>query len=226
MFFQNSCRREAAEWSDFMQQQQSSTYDYRQYDRVWQRVCPTLDPYPGVTPECGAESAPAVSPAVPEETRPTPGADLAGAAASPCCMGAPAMGLLRVLQGWIEEELAAKRYYLAFARQAPAWARQALRGMAEDKEAHARRLMAVHYLITCQCYQPSTAHKQIYVGQLCPALRERYLEETCSAQQYARAAESTGDPCLEKLLLELSEDTYRHGERLLALLERAMRQQQ
>lgn len=219
-----------------MQQQAQDTYDYRQYDRIWQRVSPTLDPYPGVAPECGAAKTPAVSavsgvsvaePCGAEGTNLAPAAaSLPGVEANPCCMGAPPMELLRVLQGWIEEELAAKRYYLAFSRQAPAWARQVLRSMAEDEEAHARRLMAVHYLMTCQCYQPSSAYERIYVGQLCPALRARYHEEACSAQQYAQAAESTQDPCLAKLLNELSEDEYRHADRLMALLERAMRQQQ
>ncbi len=216
-------------------QQQADTYDYRQYDKIWQRVSPTLDPYPGVAPECATAKTPAVSAAVSEAEETACAAQTKAAAvadglscieANPCCMGASAMEMLRVLQNFIEEELAAKRYYLAFSRQAPGWARQALRDMAEDAGAHARRLMAVHYLITCQCYQPSSAYERIYVGQLCPALRARYQDEVCRAQQYERAAESTSDPCLSRLLFELSADGYRHADQLMALLERAMRQQQ
>ena len=40
---------------------------------------------------------------------------------------------------------------------------------------------------------------------------------------YARAADGTTDPCLVKLLNELSADEYRHAERMMTLLERAMR---
>lgn len=219
-----------------MQQQEQDTYDYRQYDRIWQRVSPTLDPYPGMPADGGTAEPPAVPPAPAPSTAESSGAEqavrtlavgnLPGTEGNPCCMGASAMGMIRVLQGFIEEALAAKRYYLAFSRQAPGWARQALRDTAEDEEAHARTLMAVHYLITCQCYQPASAYERIYVGQLCPALRARYHEEACSAMNYARAAESTADPCLAKLLNELSEDEYRHAERMLVLLERGMRQQQ
>lgn len=219
-----------------MQQQEQDTYDYRQYDRIWQRVAPTLDPYPGMPSESGIAEPPAVSLAPAPSTEESSGAErtvqpaaaesLPGVGGNPCCMGASAMGMIRTLQGFIEEELAARRYYLAFSRQAPSWARQALRDTAEDEEAHARRLMAVHYLITCQCYQPTTAYERIYVGQLCPALRARYHEEACSAMSYAQAAKSTQDPCLAKLLSELSEDEYRHAERMLVLLERGMKQQQ
>ncbi|WP_312939118.1 ferritin-like domain-containing protein [Oscillibacter sp.] len=216
-------------------QQQADTYDYRQYDKIWQRVSPTLDPYPGVAPECATAKTPAVSAAVSEQEETVCAAQTKAASmteslscieANPCCMGESAMDMLRVLQNFIEEELAAKRYYLAFSRQAPVWARQMLRDIAENAAAHARRLMAVHYLITCQCYQPASSYERIYVGQLCPALRARYQDEVCRAQQYERAAENTSDPCLSKLLFELSADGYRNADQLMMLLERAMRQQQ
>ncbi|BAK97828.1 hypothetical protein OBV_06300 [Oscillibacter valericigenes Sjm18-20] len=245
-----------------MQQQVQNTYDYRQYDRVWQRVAPTLDPYPGMRSENGTAQPPAVSsasvfpmtelsggnqsengmaqpptvssaPGFPmtelsggNQSNGTPSAEnLSVTEENSCCMGPAAMKMIEVLQGFIEAELADRRYYLAFSRQAPGWARQTLRDTAEDEGGHARRLTAIYYLITGQCYQPAVNSERIYAGQLCPALRVRYHAETCGGLHYAQAADGTTDPCLAKLLNELSEDEYRHAERMLVLLERGMKQQ-
>lgn len=195
-------------------------YDYRQYDRVWQRVAPTLEPYPGMGQ---AEAEPGL---------PTNGAALAqvrqesqlpGATPDPCCMGSAAAEMLEVLTGFLEEELEDRRQYLELSRHAPSWARQRLREMAEEEGHHARRLLAVYYLITGECYRPNISCDRIRVGRWCPALRERYHAAACGALNYARAAEGTTDPCLRTLLNELSADEYRHANQLLAMLERALR---
>ena len=115
-----------------------------------------------------------------------------------------------------------RRYLLALLRQAPSWARKPLRDMAADLQDQARRLMAAHYLITGQCYRPAIAGGAVSVGRWCPALRERYHIEACSGGNYARSADGTTDPCLAKLLNELSADEYRHAEELMAMLERAI----
>ena len=195
-------------------------YDFRRYDRVWQRVAPDLEPYPG-----GNTAVPVQQPQV--EPEPVPAlarqeSQLPGAAQNPCCMGSAAAEMLEVLTGFIEEELADRRYFLAMSRQAPSWARQRLRDIAADEGAHARRLMAAHYLITGQCYRPAIAGGAVSVGRWCPALRERYHIEACSGMNYARSADGTTDPCLAKLLNELSAYEYRHAEELMAMLERAI----
>lgn len=195
-------------------------YDFRRYDRVWQRVAPDLEPYPG-----GNTAVPVQQPQV--EPEPVPAlarqeSQLPGAAQNPCCMGSAAAEMLEVLTGFIEEELADRRYFLAMSRQAPSWARQRLRDIAADEGAHARRLMAAHYLITGQCYRPAITGGAVSVGRWCPALRERYHIEACSGMNYARSADGTTDPCLAKLLNELSADEYRHAEELMAMLERAI----
>lgn len=194
-------------------------YDYRQYDRIWQRVAPNLEPYPSVRP---AESA--VVPAMAEQpTAPeTPADQLPGAEMDPCCMGSAAAEMLEVLTGFIEEELSDRRYFLALVRQAPSWARQRLREIANDEGVHAKRLMAVHYLITGECYHPAISTERIYVGRWCAALRERYHGEACNGLNYARAADGTTDPCLAKLLNGLSTDEYRHAEELMRMLERSL----
>ena len=46
----------------------AAAYDYRMYDRIWQRVSPELDPYP----EVRAETAGAVPPAPAEPPAPAP----------------------------------------------------------------------------------------------------------------------------------------------------------
>lgn len=195
-------------------------YDFRQYDRIWQRVAPTLEPYPrqGAAVPAMAEQAPGTSapPAAPESQLP-------GAAQDPCCMGSAAAEMLEVLMGFIEEELADQRRFLSLSRQAPAWARQRLREMAADEGLHARRLLAVYYLITGACGHPAAPDRPIFTGRWCEALRERYHGEACNGLNYARAAEGTTDPCLSRLLNELSDDEYRHAEDLMRMLERSLR---
>lgn len=198
-------------------------YDYRQYDRIWQRVAPNLEPYPSVRPAEGAVvPAMAEQPAVPAPPPETPEDQLPGAEMDPCCMGSAAAEMLEVLTGFIEEELSDRRYFLALARQAPSWARQRLREIANDEGIHAKRLMAVHYLITGECYRPAISTERIYVGRWCAAVRERYHGEACNGLNYARAADGTTDPCLAKLLNDLSADEYRHAEELMRMLERSL----
>ncbi len=226
-------------------------YDYRQYDRIWQRVAPDLEPYPGFRsaavpalaelpgqavqpPVPAAPAVPAAPdvppvPAVPAEPAeqaapltPAQEAELPGAFPNPCCMGTAAEEMLAVLEGFIEEELADRRYYLALSRQAPAWARQRIRDLAAESAGRARRLMAVYYLITGGCYQAAVSRDRIFTGAWCPALRERYHVEACNAMNYYRAAEGTTDPCLARLLKDLGEESYRDADVLLTMLERSL----
>ena len=82
---------------------------------IWQRVNPTLQPYP-------AEAD----------------------AVNVCCMGVNAREDVEVIQGFIEEELADRRSYLACAGMAPnAAARQVMRRLAAEEGGHARKLMGV-----------------------------------------------------------------------------------
>lgn len=199
-------------------------YDFRQHDRLWQRVNPALEPYP----ETAAETLPArgggqiTQPANSGSLTAAQESQLSGAEPNPCCMGSEAAELLEVLEGYIEEELEDQRRYLALARQAPAWARQTLREIAEDEGAHARRLLSARYLITGQCYRPNMVQGQLCMGDWCGALRQCYHEEACGGFNYARTADSTSDVCLTRLLNELSSDEYRHAERVMSLLERSL----
>ena len=218
-------------------------YDFRQYDRIWQRVAPNLEPYPGMTAAAPSEPVPAV-PAVPVPTSPGvqaaggqasgaqapavqgPGgqsaAALPGAAPDPCCMGTAAAEMLNVLTGYIEDARSDRQAILALVRLAPSWARQRLRDIAADLGEHARRLMAAHYLITGTCYRPCVQAFAPRPERWCPALRERYHAAACAGLNYARSAADTADPCLSALLGDLSTASYRHAETLLHLLERSL----
>lgn len=186
------------------------TYDYRRYDRIWQRVSPTLDPYP----------------AAPEDTTTAlttrQEAQLPGADINPCCLGSAAMEMLEVLTGYIEEELADQRYYTALLRRAPAWAQPVVQRLAEEEGRHAKRLMAVYYLITGKCYCPAIPCGCIRIEHWCPALRQRYHAEACGALNYARSADETTDICLKRIFTDLSQEEYRHADTISRLLERSL----
>ena len=200
---------------------QNAAYDYRRCARVWQRVDPTLDPYPDVraaaamaadTPGDGLSAAERNA----ELTIP-------GAQADPCCMGTAALESLEVLQGFIREELADRRTYLFLARRAPtAEARQVFRAIASDEGMHARRLLAAVYLITGKRYCPTICYPPLRCDGYCAALRERYHEEVCGGFNYRRASQETLDPCLQQLLLAFSQDEYRHANAMLCLLSGVM----
>ena len=194
-------------------------YDFRQHDRIWQRVAPTLEPYPGLrqSPTPAETLSPVSQMSVAAESQ-LPGADV-----NPCCMGSAAAEMLNVITGFIEESLSDRQQFLAGARQAPHWARQTMRDLADSEGSHARRLMAVYYLITGTCYQPALRRERICINSWCVFLRERYHGEACNGLNYARAAEGTTDPCLRRLLDQLSAESYRQADVLLQLLERSLR---
>lgn len=179
---------------------------------VWQRVDPTLQPYP---PQQSA-TQPAVQQPVQQPVQQS---------ADVCCMGTAAQEDIDVIRGFIEEELSDRRSYLACAASAPTpAARQLMRRLAAEEGGHARRLMGVHYLITGQNYSaavPLPANIPC-TGSWREVLRLRYHEESCSGLNYRRASEETTDECLSEILLELSHDEYRHARQLLCLLEKQM----
>ena len=200
---------------------QNAAYDYRRCARVWQRVDPTLDPYPDVR-AAAAMAADTPGDGLSAAVR-NAGLTLPGAQADPCCMGTAALESLEVLQGFIREELADRRTYLFLARRAPtAEARQVFRAIASDEGRHARRLLAAVYLITGERYCPAICYPPLRCDGYCAALRERYHEEACGGFNYRRASRETLDPCLQQLLLAFSQDEYRHANAMLCLLSGVM----
>lgn len=200
---------------------QNAAYDYRRCARVWQRVDPTLNPYPDVRATAAmAADTPGDGLSAAERNAEL---TLPGAQADPCCMGTAALESLEVLQDFIREELADRRTYLFLARRAPtAEARQMFRAIASDEGRHARRLLAAVYLITGERYCPAICYPPLRCDGYCAALRERYHEEVCGGFNYRRASQETLDPCLQQLLLAFSQDEYRHANAMLCLLSGVM----
>lgn len=200
---------------------QNAAYDYRRCARVWQRVDPTLDPYPDVRAAAAmAADTPGDGLSAAERNAEL---TLPGTQADPCCMGTAALESLEVLQGFIREELADRRTYLFLARRAPtAEARQVFRAIASDEGRHAQRLLAAVYLITGERYCPAICYPPLRCDGYCAALRERYHEEVCGGFNYRRASQETLDPCLQQLLLAFSQDEYRHANAMLCLLSGVM----
>ena len=196
----------------------TEAYDFRKYDRIWQRVAPNLEPYPDLREPAAPAVAPLDAPVPAEDAAP---AVPAPAAPDPCCMGTAAQEELGVIEGFIELELGDRRAYLALARQAPASARGTVRDLAAASAAAVRRLMTAYYLITGACYRPAVSGGSVRTGTWCPALRERYHAAACNGMNYLRAGEETTDPCLKRLLTELGEGAYRQATPA-GLLERRL----
>ena len=209
-----------------------SVYDYRQYDRIWRRVSPELDPYPEIRAE--ADRTPQTVPAhqTTQATTPAPAAgapaggleSLPGADGNPCCMGTQARVSLEVLAGFIEEESADRRHYLTLARRVRSQQAAALlRSFAGEKQEAVQKLRASYFLITGERYVPAVMVEQLRCQPLADALREVYHQEACGGYNYERSAEETMDQCLTKLFEEQSRASFRRAEQVLELLGKLIR---
>ena len=186
-----------------------ATMDYRQYDKIWQRVSPELNPYPEVRMENGGTGGD------------TEGGleNLPGAEMDPCCMGSAAMDSLRILEGFIEDEVAGRCVFLRLSnRVRNPGACRLLRQIAGEKAAHIKQLMAAYYLITGEYYRHTVQVAAPMASGYCAALRSAYHEVACLGFNYMRAADGTADICLQKMFQAMGESAYRHGELLLQLL--------
>ena len=186
-----------------------TTYDYRAYDRIWQRVSPDLNPYPEVR----------AAPEPPAPQQEGGDAALPGAEPNPCCMGTEARESLEVLEGFLEEEMAGRRCCLALAcRFRNQNAVRLLRRIAREKQAAARELSTAYYLITGSCYSPASAVENAQWASLAEALRSCYHQEACNGFNYQRAADAALDPCLKRMLNRLGEQSYCRADEIMALL--------
>lgn len=206
-------------------QNPSPAYDYRVYDRVWQRVAPGTDPF-STEPDNGM-TVPETSPApAPQAASPVPAQEggegtLPGAEPNPCCMGTEAKESLEVLESFLQEEMAESRCCQALScRVRNREAARLLREAASEKRAAARELCAAYYLITGNRYTPAVTVEQLCWENLPQALRACYHQEACNGFNYQRASEEAADICLQKLFARLGEQSYRRAEALMALLGR------
>jgi len=190
--------------------QSAAGHDYQAYDKIWQRVAPELDPYPEI--RSGAA-----------QQRQGELLDLPGAQRDPCCMGTQARADIDVIVGFVGEEQRNVQVFNRFARSTQERkTAAALRKIAESAAEHLRQLLAVYYLVMGECYP----HKQYVItapaGSFCVALRQAYHEKACGGFNYLRAADATGDPCLQTLFRTFGEEELAHAQLLLKLLSRRM----
>jgi len=204
------------------QQAPSAAYDYRVYDQVWQRVTPGVDPYAEDAAAPTQETAPTV-PAAPVQAAPRQEGDgestLPGADVNPCCMGTNAQESVKVLEGFIQEELASSRccWTLSCTIRNQS-ATQLMRRIASEKQAAVREMCGAYFLITGSRYTPAITVEHMHWSCLAEALRSCYHQEACSGLNYARAADETTDLCLTKLFNRLSEQAYQRADDVMNLL--------
>ena len=205
-----------------------TAYDYRMYDKVWQRVSPGCDPYGdnGALPnEQRTNPQPTNNDAMRTQMTKMPAvtvrseATLPGAEINPCCMGSAAAESLGVLEGFIEEELAQRRCYLALAqRLCNGSAARLLRTLAQEKRDAAQDLKTAYFLITGSCYENVVSIDHMRWNSLADALRSCYHQEACNGFNYRRAADETVDTCLQKLFGRLSAQAFARADALMELL--------
>lgn len=126
------------------------------------------------------------------------------------------------LRRFIDEELSMARAYRRQVRCAPPSARRTLLRLSDEELAHARTLLAAHYLLTGRYYRPPTPVGEEPRSSWCRLLRELYREETCGGWAYAQAAEDTEDVCLRDIFRRFSQAEYGHAASLLHLLESSL----
>lgn len=183
-----------------MEKRNEAGRDYLQYDRIWQRVAPDLNPYPQAREASAAQK---MQPTVQEKESPSAG-----------------VVSLTELEGMIGVMLERRCVYLRYARCAPhSQGRRALQQMAAETGENVRRLMSYDYVATGKCYQPPRHRgNQASLQPWCQILRKLYQEECSSEEACRRMAEHTEDRCLQEILTDVAEACHTRAAGLLRLL--------
>ena len=130
-------------------------YDYRLYDRIWQRVSPDLAPYPELRNGEGGQCPAAGGLAAPGRE----GGEAPGNGEEGCCLGEAALPSLGALEEFFAMELAESRCFRALAsRVCRRDARDLLRRMADEKCRAARHLAAA--LLPADRPVPQRVHRR------------------------------------------------------------------
>ena len=177
--------------------------EYRRYDRVWQRVSPSLAPYPRLrAAERGGMQTPEPSPLRAEGS---------------------GWGEAETARSLLCDELAEAQIYRALAALAPsAEGRRLMRCLAAEEAAHAGELRAVIFLLTGETYGVTVVLPPQPRLPWRDRLRERYRAEIEDARAYERAAAAAGDVCEKSLFDRLAQEEYRHAGQLRRLLAKLL----
>jgi len=185
--------------------EQREEMDLRLCDAVWQRVAPDLNPYPEVR-AAALEQQPPCAAMEPERA---------------CTSHADAM-TADTLGTAVEEELTARRAYLAHGRCAGGNVGRTLQQLAYDSGQHACRLRSLYYVLAGECYRPFAVCGQAEILSLCQFLRRRYQMEVEAARRYDGWADGVEDACMASTLRQMADDERCHAATLLSLLERTL----
>lgn len=178
--------------------------EYRRYDRVWQRVSPSLTPYPRLRAAAEPGGAQAPEPVSPRA-------------------GGAGRGEAETIRGLLCDELAEAQSYRALAQIAPsAEGRRLMRCLASAEAAHAGELRAALFLLTgetCGVTVVLPPQPRLLWRDL---LRERYRAEVAGAHAYERAATETADACRRELFAGLAREECRHAGQLRRLVAKTL----
>jgi len=104
------------------------------------------------------------------------------------------------------------------ARRAHGSCAKALSAISCDHRLAFRRLSAAYFLINGKRYVPKCPEVRL-PSSLALALRQQFVWEQQWEQQNKQAAQSTADPCLKELYLELAQEGAFHAGTIRSLLE-------
>jgi len=106
----------------------------------------------------------------------------------------------------------------ALTRRANGSCTKTLSALACDHRLAFRRLSAAYFLITGRRYVPKCEAVKL-PSSLSLALRQQFMWEQQWEQANKQAAQSTADPCLKELYLELAQEGAFHAGTIRSLLE-------
>lgn len=159
-----------------------------------------------VCPECPACPE---CPSVPET--PAPGAP-------DFCLGEASQGDSARLESLMTLARTGAAAGRALARRASGSCARALAALACDHRSAFKRLSAAYFLITGRRYCPKCETPKL-PASLALSLRQQFLWEQQWEQANSQAAQSTADPCLKELYLELAQEGAFHAGTIRSLLE-------
>ncbi len=177
--------------------------------------CPAPTPVPDCPQQTQCPDCPSCPecPACPETPEPIPGPT------SPSfCLGEASQGDSTRLEELMTLARAGAATGQIMARRASGPCAKALSALACDHRLAFRRLSAAYFLITGTRYSPKCAAPALPAA-LPLALRQQFLWEQQWEHINNQAAQSTADPCLKELYLELAQEGAFHAGTIRSLLE-------
>lgn len=175
-------------------------------------------------PDCPAQTLPPVPDCPAQELPPVPDCparpSVPGCPSCPvvCCLGEASKGDAGRLEELMALAKAGMLAARALARRSNGPTAKAMSVLTRDHRSAFRRLSAAYFLITGKRYLPRCSAPALPAA-LPLALRQQFVWEQQWEQKNRQAAQSTADPCLKALYLELAQEGAFHAGTIRSLLE-------